>query len=74
MILHAAEQLSPQATATEPMCYTTKSHVPRAHALQQEKLPQSEARARQRRVAPTCSNLKRPVCSNEDPVQPKINK
>ena len=61
MILHAAEQLSPQATATEPMCYTTKSHVPRAHALQQEKLPQSEARARQRRVAPTCNNLKRPV-------------
>ena len=41
--------LSPRAT-------TTEAHVPRAHAPQQEKPPQWEARALQRRVAPARRN------------------
>ena len=53
---------------------TTKAQVPRACALQQEKTPQGEARALQRRVAPACHSLRKPVRGNEDPVQPKINK
>ena len=35
-----------------PCATTTEAHVPRAHAPQQEKPPQWEARALQRRVAP----------------------
>ena len=35
---------------------TTEAHVPRARAPKQEKPPQGEARALQRRVAPTCRN------------------
>ena len=42
--VHKPQVLSPHATATE-------ARVPRAHALQQEKPPQWEARAPQRRVA-----------------------
>ena len=41
--------LSPRAT-------TTEAHEPRARALQQEKPPQWEARALQRRVAPARRN------------------
>ena len=41
--------LSPRAT-------TTEAHVPRVHALQQEKPPQWEARALQQRVAPARHN------------------
>ena len=41
--------LSPRAT-------TTEARVPRAHALQQEKPLQWEARTPQRRVAPTSRN------------------
>ena len=47
---------------------------PRACALQQEKLLQWESRALQQRVAPTHCNQRKPVCSSEGPVQPKINK
>ena len=46
---HVPQLLSPRAT-------TTEAHVPRAHAPQQEKPPQWEARALQRRVAPTRRN------------------
>ena len=46
-IPHAAEQLSPFATATE-------AHAPRARAPQQEKPPQWEARTLQQRLALTC--------------------
>ena len=35
---------------------TTEAHVPRAHALQQEKPRQREAHALRQRVAPTCHN------------------
>ena len=45
----AKEQLSPRATTTE-VC------TPRAHAPQQEKPPQREARALQRRVTPARCN------------------
>ena len=48
-IPHAAEQLSPRAT-------TTEACAPRAHAPQQEKPLQGEARALQRRVAPAHGN------------------
>ena len=41
--------LSPRAT-------TTEAHMPRAHALQQEKAPQWGARAPQQRVAPAHRN------------------
>ena len=54
---------NPRATTTEPACHnylspcaTTEAHAPRAHALQQEKPPQCEARAPQRRVAPSRHN------------------
>ena len=44
-ISHAAEQLSPCATTTEPALQSpratpTEAFAPRAHALQQEKPPQ----------------------------------
>ena len=48
-IPQAAEQLSPCTT-------TTEARAPRAPALQQEKPPQSEAQALQRRVAPARHN------------------
>ena len=51
---------------------TTEAHMPRACALQQEEPPQWEARAPQRRVAPAHRNYRKPMCSNEDPTQPKI--
>ena len=46
---HKPQLLSPHAT-------TTEAHAPRACALQQEKPPQWEARALQRRVAPAHRN------------------
>ena len=64
----AAEQLSPCPTTTEshsrprepqllsPHATTTEARVPRARAPQQEKPPQREARAPQRRVAPARRN------------------
>ena len=66
---HSAEQLSLCATTTEPALYSpratpTKTHVPRAHALQQEKPTQQEAPAH-------CSQRK-PMPSKEDVAQPKI--
>ena len=39
-----------------PCAATTETHAPRARALQQEKSPQWEARAPQRRVAPARRN------------------
>ena len=46
---HEPQLLSPHVT-------TTEAHAPRAHAPQQEKPPRWEARAPQRRVAPTRHN------------------
>ena len=57
-----------------PRARTTEVHVPGAHAPQQDKPLQWEARAPQRRVAPALRNWRKPACSNEDPMQPKINK
>ena len=51
-----AEQLSPHATTTEAHMLQLKSTRPRAHALQQEKPPQWEARAPLQRVAPDRCN------------------
>ena len=66
-IPHAAEQLSPCAT-------TTEACAPRARAPQQEKPPQWEARAPQRRVDRLAATREKPMCSNEHPTQPKIKK
>ena len=57
-----------------PRAATTEAHAPRARAPQQEKPPQWEARAPQQRVALARRNWRKPACSNEDPMQPKINK
>ena len=54
-----------------PCTTTTEAHMPRAHAPQQEKPPQWEARAQQQRVAPARCNYRKPARSNEDPTQPK---
>ena len=70
------------ASALEPVSHncwslhatTAEAHTPRACALQQEKPPQWEACAPQQIVAPTRGNQRNPACSNEDPMQPKINK
>ena len=53
--------LSPHATTTEA-------------CPQQEKPLQWEARTPHRRVAPARCNYRKPMRSNEDPTQPKINK
>ena len=58
---HAPQLLSRHSRACEsqllsPRATTTEAHVPRAHALQQEKPLQREARALQRRVAPARRN------------------
>ena len=58
---HAPQLLSLNSRACEPQLLspratTTETHVPRAHALQQEKPPQWEACAPQQRVAPTRRN------------------
>ena len=47
---------------------------PGAHAPQQVKPPQQEARTPQQKVAPTCGKWRKPMSSNEDPVQAKILK
>ena len=57
----APQLLSLRSRAREPQLLnphatTTEAHTPRAHAPQQEKPPQREARAPQRRVAPTRRN------------------
>ena len=59
--------MSPRAT-------TTEARAPRARALQQVKPLQQEARAPQQRVAPTRHNWRKPMHSNKDPTQQKINK
>lgn len=46
--------------------------VPTAYVPQQEKPPQQEAHALQRRVAPARCNQRKPTCS-KDPAQPKSN-
>ena len=57
-----------------PCDTTIEAHAPRARASQQEKPPQWEARTPQRRVAPARCNYRKPARSNEDPMQPKMNK
>ena len=62
------------ACTLEPANHNYWARAPRARALQQEKPPQWEARALQWRAAPARRNYRKPVRSNEDPMQPKINK
>ena len=57
-----------------PCATTTEARAPRAHVPQQEKPPQWEACATQRRVAPAHRTQRKPARSKEDPMQPKINK
>ena len=58
---HEPQLLSLRSIAREPQLLsprttTTEAHAPRAHALQQEKPLQWEARAQQQRVAPADRN------------------
>ena len=62
---HAAEQLSPRATAPEAC-------APRAHAPQ-EKPPQWEAVRCSWKVAPSRRSQEKPAHSNRDPEQTKNN-
>ena len=59
-IPHATEQLSPCTTTTEPTCCNYWSPHARAHAPQQEKPPQWEARALQLGVAPFAATRESP--------------
>ena len=59
---------------TSPRAATTEACAPRACAPQQEKPPRWEARALLQRVTPAQCNQRKPMHSNEDPTQPKINK
>ena len=45
-----------KARAPQLLSLRSRAHAPRAHALQQEKAPQREARAPQQRVAPARRN------------------
>lgn len=58
--------------ASSPRVATTEACAPRAYALQQEKSLQRDAHAPEG-VTPTCHHQKKPVQSNEDPAQPKVN-
>ena len=63
------------ACALEPARHNKWAREPRPHALQQEKPPQWEAHAPQRRVGPVHRNWGKPTHSNiEDPRQPKKKK
>ena len=73
---HVPQLLSLSSRAREPQLLsphitTTEARVPRARAPQQEKPPQWEARAPQRRVAPARLKQRKPARSNKDPTQPK---
>ena len=80
-IPHAVEQLNPCTTTIEPVpkrlgAATTEACAARACALQQEKPPQWDAHTLQLESSPqsTRYNYRKSLSSNEDPVQPKINK
>ena len=71
-------QLSLCATTIEPVLYSrgataTEARVPRACAPRQEKPPQREAHAPQRRVA-LLATIIECLCSNKDPAQSEVNK
>ena len=62
-----------QCSAAREATTTTKPvHISsRASAQQQEKPPQWEAVALEQENTPHSSQLEKPMCSNEDPAQPK---
>ena len=75
----APQLLSPNSRADEPQLWslhaaTTEARGPRACASQQENPLQWEAHALQQRVVPARCTSRKPMQSNEDPAQPKINK
>ena len=76
---HAPQLLRLCSRACEPQLLslhttTTEAQAPRACAPQQKKTLQWEAHTPQQRVAPAHRNSRKPVCSNEDLMQPKIRK
>ena len=75
---HVSEQLSRRSTTTEPVSKTWEPQLlsPRARAcaLQAEKPPQWEIHTPQLESSPHWPKLKKSTCSNEDPVDQKINK
>ena len=65
----ATKTLEPQLLSLRAT--TTEAGVPRACALQQEKPLQWKAHALQQRVVSALCNERKPMCSKEDPAQPK---
>ena len=65
----ATKTLEPQLLSLRAT--TTEAQVPRACALQQEKRLQWKAGAPQQRVVSAHCNERKPMCSKEDPAQPK---
>ena len=61
--------------ATKPESHNcTETHLPRAHALQQQRPPQWDTHILQRRVAPQSLQLEKAHQRNEDSGQSTINK
>ena len=74
---HDMEQPSMGATITEFVPWglyseTTEPTCPRAGALQEEKRPQSEARAPQLETSSCLLQVEKSPCSNEDPARPTL--
>ena len=59
--------------ATKSERHNYRASVPHSLSSETEKPLQWELLALHRRVASSCHNKRKPVCSNEDPGQPKIN-
>ena len=78
-IPHAAEQINPCATTTEPVLQSPEPQLlkpthPRACSVQGEKPPWWEAHSPQLESSPCSWQLEKSLHSGEDPAQPKINK
>ena len=70
-IPHAAEQLGPCATTTEPALQSPHAKSP---CLATREATAMRGLHTTMKSSPTCRNWRRPAYSNEDPTQPKINK
>ena len=76
-ISHAAEQLRPYATITEPVLWSCNYRSPHAlkPMLQNKRSHLSEKPTNlNQSVAPLAATREMSACSNEDPTQPKIKK
>ena len=69
-LARAPQLLSPDSRAHEQELLSMHTQEP--HAPQQKKPLHWEAQAPQLENRPTHHNLRQPLCSNEEPAQPKI--